>query len=254
MIVLETSPLLDVKDLAFQTRNKGDSHFVFGPISFKLDRGELVVVLGETGSGKSLLLHLLAGLVKASGGKVQIDGIALGPAQLNVVQQIMSFSFQQHALLEDQTVLENVILGAQNRKRENPGTLAKLMLDELEIGWAADLYPHALSGGMKRRVGLARALATESPLLIADEPTAGLDPTTARLVMERIKTRVETISMGAIISSHDIDQVVPYADHILLLKKGQQHFWGDEEAMRRHKENTPFVPLAGSILQDGRAS
>jgi ABC-type multidrug transport system ATPase subunit len=254
VIGLEAKTLLDVKDLTFQTQDKRDSQFALGPISFQLHLGEIVIVLGETGSGKSLLLHLLAGLAKASGGAVQINGRPVTRPLSGAVQQIISFSFQQHALLDEKSALDNVILGAQNRGRENPKGLAKRILEELEIGWAADLFPHALSGGMKRRVGVARALATEAPLLIADEPTAGLDPATARLVMERIRARVRSKSMAAIISSHDIDQVVPHANRILLLEKGQQHFWGDEETMRHSQENAPFVPLTGLILQTGSPS
>lgn len=240
---MSNAPILELTNLLLTYGSGDDAEFRAGPICLKIFPGQTIALLGETGSGKSLLLHVIAGLHPFNSGSLSLDGLSPSSALLAQYQEKLAITFQHHALLDDQTALENVALGAVYRGLTDPYDRAQNMLDEMGIGASAHLYPQALSGGMKRRVGLARALVVEPQLLLADQPTAGLDPITGQKVMACISRHIHERGMSALIATHDVDQVLPHTHGTLVLGEGSVLFQGSHLTDTVPGELTDFLPM-----------
>ncbi len=196
-------------------------------VSFEVAPGELFVVMGLSGSGKSTLVRLLNRLIEPSGGSIQIDGDDLGrldAARLRTLRnRRMSMVFQHFALLPHRTVLENAGYGLQIRgvgdreRRER----AQWALDQVGLGERGDAVPAQLSGGMQQRVGLARALASDTDVLLMDEPFSALDPLIRRDMQALLIRLQKELRKTIVFITHDLNEAMRLGDRILLLKDGR---------------------------------
>ncbi len=198
-------------------------------------RGETVVVIGRSGCGKSVLLKHVIGLLKPDGGKVFVgdtDVTSLGQKELYEIRQRFGMVFQGAALFDSMTVWENVGLGLiehtdlpeEEIKRRASEKLALVGLKGLE-----DLKPAELSGGMKKRVGLARAIARDPEIVLYDEPTTGLDPIMADVINELVCNLKKTLSITSIVVTHDMKSAYKIGDRIAMLYEGKIIFDGTPE-------------------------
>ncbi|QJY50664.1 betaine/proline/choline family ABC transporter ATP-binding protein [Pseudonocardia broussonetiae] len=196
-------------------------------VSFDIHPGELFVVMGLSGSGKSTLVRLLNRLIEPTSGSIRIDGRelgGLGDADLRTLRnRRMSMVFQQFALLPHKTVLDNAGYGLQIRgvadgeRRER----AQWALDEVGLGDRGDAFPAQLSGGMKQRVGLARALASDTDVLLMDEPYSALDPLIRRDMQALLIRLQKDLRKTVVFITHDLNEAMRLGDRILLLKDGR---------------------------------
>jgi phospholipid/cholesterol/gamma-HCH transport system ATP-binding protein len=231
------SPVV-VKDL----RKTFGSQTVLNGISFQVAQGETVAVLGRSGTGKSVLLKLLVGLQTADSGSVCIHGqelASLNVSQLNEVRKKMGFLFQQAALYDSLCVEDNVAFPL-SRHTKMPAAERKQRARELlaNVGMEKDLekLPSQISGGMQKRVGLARALALDPDVLLFDEPTAGLDPITAAEIGNLILELKRRRKMTAVVVTHDIHGARRFSDRLLLLDEGKVLMEGTFEDLRKSQD------------------
>ncbi len=194
-------------------------------LTMNLPAGSLYALLGPTGSGKSLLLSCLAGLQRPDSGTIAINGRNLycgEPGSDDAHRSEVGVVFDTHASLPDQTVLENTRLPLDLRgvPIEEGNLRAQKLLDELGIGEAAQKLPGELSGGMRTRLQLARALIHDPNFLVLDGPTAGLDPVTAARSMQMIARLLRKRGATGVVSTHDIRSALPHVDGAILLSGG----------------------------------
>ena len=206
---------------------------VLDGITFSLEKGESLVVIGGSGSGKSVLLKCLLGLVSADHGAVEIAG--LSNPEPHQMAAHLGMLFQGGALFDSLPVWQNVAF----RLQRGPGRLSKAQARALateklarvglgpEVG---DLFPAELSGGMQKRVGLARAIAGDPPVLFIDEPTAGLDPIMATVINALIREIVTEMGATAITITHDMRTLRDVADRVAMLHEGRFYWQGSAEA------------------------
>jgi phospholipid/cholesterol/gamma-HCH transport system ATP-binding protein len=200
---------------------------VLNGVTFQVARGETLAVLGRSGTGKSVLLKLLIGLQKPDSGSVKIHGqdIAhLEPQQLSDLRKRIGFLFQGAALYDSLTVEKNVAFPLSRHSTEPAAKQQERVRELLEsVGMSdhAHKMPSEISGGMQKRVGLARALVLDPDILLFDEPTAGLDPITASEIGELIVEHQKQRKMAAIVVTHDIRGAKAFADRLVLLRDGK---------------------------------
>jgi phospholipid/cholesterol/gamma-HCH transport system ATP-binding protein len=219
----DQGPAIVVKDLA---KRFGDQTVLNG-ISFQVETAETLAVLGRSGTGKSVLLKLMIGLQAPDAGSIRIHGKDVARMQegpLNEVRKKMGFLFQQGALYDSMSVEENVefpLSRHTNMSRVERKQRARRLL--ASVGMDRDLgkLPSQLSGGMQKRVSLARALALDPDILLFDEPTAGLDPITAREIGELILSMKETRKMAAVVVTHDVHGAKKFSDRLIMMRDGK---------------------------------
>ncbi|CAN5732198.1 ABC transporter ATP-binding protein [soil metagenome] len=199
---------------------------VLKDISLKIKRGENVVVLGKSGSGKSVLIKCLVGLIEADEGKVDILGNILSDLnsnKLNEVRKKVGFLFQSGALYDSMTVRENLLFPLRGKKTEKPEENQGLVEEALEnVGLieAIDKMPSELSGGMRKRVGLARTLILKPEIMLYDEPTTGLDPITSREISKLMLEVQKKYNTTSIIITHDMECARIVSNRVLVLHEG----------------------------------
>ncbi|MFN3264586.1 MAG: ABC transporter ATP-binding protein [Aquificaceae bacterium] len=215
-------------------------------VSFEVYEGEVFTILGGSGSGKTTITKCLVGLYKPTSGRVEAFGknvAALNQMELDELRRHIGYVFQGAALFDSLTVWENVVFFHLEHGRNREEDLRVLALKYLHmVGLSEehlDLYPSELSGGMKKRVGIARAIATEPELIIYDEPTSGLDPITSRLIDELILNLRERTGSTTIVVSHDLVSAFSISDRIMILKDGQVVQTGTREDIMN--SSIPFV-------------
>jgi phospholipid/cholesterol/gamma-HCH transport system ATP-binding protein len=219
-------PLLAIRHLrkAFGARE------VLGDVSFEVQPGAVLSVLGRSGTGKSVLLKCVVGLLEHDGGEVLFRGQSLGePAARKALRQASSYVFQQNALFDSATVFENVLMPLRARgagERELWPQRVREVLQRLELEDAADRYPAELSGGMQKRLAVARALVTEPELVFFDEPTAGLDPLRRNAVFSLIARLQRERRFTAVLVTHDVQEALVVSSHVLWLDAGTVQFDG----------------------------
>lgn len=196
-------------------------------VSFSMERGEIRAILGTSGCGKSTLLNNILGLEKAMNGEIEILGARLKAGKEQVplsVQKRMGVLFQNGALLSSLTVFQNVALPIRLHRPQTPESEIKDMvasrLEKVNMLHAIDKLPSELSGGMKKRAALARAIALDPELLFCDEPSAGLDPVTSRSLDDLLLFLRESLKLSVLIVTHELDSIKTIADKILFLKTG----------------------------------
>ena len=217
-------PVLEIKDLR---KSFGDNHVLNG-FSLKLYEGENLVIMGKSGSGKSVMIKCLVGLMAADSGSIKIkdfDIISLGRKELDVLRTEIGFLFQGSALYDSMTVRENLEFPLRRNKNKIDGsqTTEALVLEALEnvgLAHAIDLMPAELSGGMQRRVALARALILKPKIMLYDEPTTGLDPITSKEIIQLMRRIQATYKTSSLIITHDVDCARVISNRMILLVDG----------------------------------
>jgi phospholipid/cholesterol/gamma-HCH transport system ATP-binding protein len=202
-------------------------------------RKETVVIIGGSGAGKTTLLRLIVALDRPTSGQILVEGediARLSERELNRVRKKFGMVYQYAALLDSITVLENVAFPLVEHTKLSKKEIRERVMDKLEIlgldpKIVAPKFPSELSGGMRKRVGLARALMLEPPILVYDEPTSGLDPLTSRLVDDLIEEMRERFSVTSIVISHDIASCFRIAHQAILLIKGRVEAAGPPDAL-----------------------
>lgn len=208
-------------------------------ISFVARKKETTVIIGGSGAGKTTLLRLIVSLERATSGELFVDGeeiTKLPERELNRIRKKFGMVYQYAALLDSISVLENVAFPLVehtklSRKEINERVMHKLEILGLDPKVVAPKFPSELSGGMRKRVGLARALMLEPPILVYDEPTSGLDPLTSRLVDDLIEEMRERFGVTSIVISHDIASCFRIAHQAILLIKGRVEASGPPDSL-----------------------
>jgi phospholipid/cholesterol/gamma-HCH transport system ATP-binding protein len=242
-IVKATEDILPVA--VARLRKSFGERAVLKGIDLTVRSGETVAVLGRSGTGKSVLLRLLVGLQQPDSGSIRIHGqdlAGLQMDQLNTVRMKIGFLFQQAALYDSLTVGDNIefplrrhtTLSKTDRKKRVHELLTSVGMDGDQ-----DKLPSELSGGMQKRVGLARALALEPDILLFDEPTSGLDPITSTEVIQLIVKLKEERNLTSIIVTHDVLGAKHFADRVVLLKEGSVVVDGTFGQLTKSRD--PFV-------------
>jgi phospholipid/cholesterol/gamma-HCH transport system ATP-binding protein len=217
-------PVVDVHDL----RKRFDTNEVLRGVSFAVTRGETLVVMGGSGSGKTVMLRHVAGLIRPSSGTVEVFGRRidhLSEEELLPIRRRMGYVFQGAALFDSLSVLENVAYPLREHTSLREAAIRERVVHFLSLVGLGpeilDLLPAELSGGMRKRVGIARALVGEPEVLLFDEPTAGLDPTNAKMVAELIVRLRGGICDTAVVVTHDLELAKTVADRLAILIDGR---------------------------------
>ncbi|MBK5214313.1 MAG: ATP-binding cassette domain-containing protein [Flavobacteriaceae bacterium] len=217
-------PVLELKNLH---KSFGDNHVLKG-FNLKLIEGENLVIMGKSGSGKSVMVKCLVGLIQPDSGSITIkdqDITTMGQKELDLLRTEIGFLFQGSALYDSMTVRENLEFPLRRHKDkiENfQGTevLVKEALENVGLAHAIDLMPAELSGGMQRRVAMARALILKPKIIMYDEPTTGLDPITAKEIIQLMRNIQKKYNTSSLIITHDVDCARVISNRMILLVDG----------------------------------
>jgi phospholipid/cholesterol/gamma-HCH transport system ATP-binding protein len=220
----QTDHVVEARDL----RKRFGATEVLRGVSFTVDKGETLVVMGGSGSGKTVLLRTVAGLIRPDGGQIQVFGIDVGrlsEEELLPIRRRMGYVFQGAALFDSLSVYENVAFPLREHTSRGEAEIRGRVVEVLSlIGLGEDVLaklPSELSGGMRKRVGIARALVIEPEMLLFDEPTAGLDPTNSRIVAELIVKLKGGVCDTSVVVTHDIELARTVADRVAILMDGR---------------------------------
>lgn len=214
------------------------THTVLDNIDLDVYEGETLAVLGPSGTGKSTVLRSMIGLLEPNGGQIFIQGedvSGLDEDGWNRLRMKMGMVFQYSALFDFLTVGENVAFGLRqhtDKSNEEIQGIVTQMLDLVGLPGTQDLYPAELSGGMKKRVGLARAIAVNPEIVLYDEPTAGLDPIMSRNISRLIKKTQEQLHVTSVLVTHDMQSAFYAADRVAMLYEGHIVAIGTAEEMK----------------------
>jgi phospholipid/cholesterol/gamma-HCH transport system ATP-binding protein len=233
-------PVLELKNLK---KSFGDNHVLKG-FNLKLFEGESLVVMGKSGSGKSVMVKCLVGLIQPDSGSITIkdqDIITMGHAELDLLRTEIGFLFQGSALYDSMTVRENLEFPLRRHKDkiENfQGTefSVKEALENVGLANTIDLMPAELSGGMQRRVALARALILKPKIIMYDEPTTGLDPITAKEIIQLMRTIQKKYNTSSLIITHDVDCARVISNRMILLVDGINYAEGTFAELSNSKD------------------
>jgi phospholipid/cholesterol/gamma-HCH transport system ATP-binding protein len=217
-------------------------------VSLEVKDGETLVIIGGSGTGKSILLKNLVGLIKPDSGKIIIDDIDVtktNKKNLREIQKKIGFLFQEAALFDSLTIEENVSFGMKNLTNLSEEEMKKRVSSCLNmVGLSSDiekLKPSALSGGMKKRVGLARSIAYQPKYIFYDEPTTGLDPIMSDVIGELIIHLKKELKVSSIVVTHDMNSAYKIADRIIMLYLGKVIFEGTVEKLKQTIANPKSV-------------
>ncbi len=224
-------------------------------VSFSVPRGKVTALMGASGGGKTTVLRLIGGQARAQHGEVLIDGHDVGKMKaqaLYAARRRMGMLFQFGALFTDMSVFDNVAFPLREHTRL-PEPLVRdivlMKLDAVGLRGARDLLPSEVSGGMARRVALARAIALDPDLVMYDEPFAGLDPISLGTAARLIRQLNDTLGLTSIVVSHDLEETFRIADHVVVLANGGVAAQGRPEEVRRSED--PLVHQFVNALPDG---
>ena len=223
-------------------KRDGGLQRVLDRVSFTIPKGKTTVIAGRSGQGKSVTLKLILGLMKADGGSIHVDGKDVtniggrAPEQLRTRFGVL---FQGAALFDSLTVFENVALPLRERTSKGEEEIEALVsstLGQLELLGHEGKYPAQLSGGMRKRVGLARALQLNPEIMLFDEPTTGLDPVMTQEIYQLFAETQARVGFTSIIVSHDIPKVFNLADQVIVLHQGEMDVFGRPEEIPLSKK------------------
>ena len=222
--ISDSTPVISVEGLV---AGYGDD-IILENVSFEVRQGEIFIILGGSGCGKSTLLKYMIGLYRTSRGRVVIDGVDIMTVDDETLKKIRtSFGvlFQSGALIGSMTLAENVSLPLSELKELSPGfvqLLVKMKLGMVNLAGYDHHYPAELSGGMKKRAGLARAMVMDPTILFFDEPSAGLDPVTSAELYDMIRSINENLRTTMVIVTHDLDLIFNIAHRVIMLDKEEK--------------------------------
>lgn len=244
-----------------------DGHAVLSGAALKVRRGSLVAVLGRSGTGKSVFLKCLAGILKPDAGRIHFDGKLLEPTDTQTQAEFRrrcSFLFQSNALFDSLTALENVALPLEQTTRLPDTEIiarGREALRQMGLEAHAAHYPSQLSGGMQKRLALARAVVTRPELVLFDEPTAGLDPLRRNAVFAMIARYQRQFGFTAVVVTHDVPEALVAADHVALLDNGRMCFAGTpaefsaskDDVVRDFRDSTAALDSTLTAIRSGEA-
>lgn len=231
-------PILELDNVSVSFRNEN----VLNRVSLKVYAGEKIAVVGPSGSGKSTLLKTLSGLTRPSQGKVFIDNQdfhSLPGAQQQKLLIRMGMLFQRNALFDSMKNDENVrfpLLETTRKSREEIEKIVMRFLEAVGIAHAKDLYPDEISGGMQKRLGIARAMALDPEIVFYDDPTAGLDPITSRKIVELIIQLQKERNSTVVAVTNDMNRAFQIADRIVIVFEDEVLETGSPEKTKRHSD------------------
>lgn len=222
-----------------------DTKTVLNNINLSIFKGEITTIIGKSGEGKSVLLKHVIGLLKPDSGSILFDGKAFvkhsSTEQLNLKKKL-SYMFQDSALFDSMTVYENIALPLQEASDLSKSEIqqrVEMRMSQLDIVGTDQQYPGQLSGGMRKRVALARALVTEPEIILFDEPTTGLDPIRKKAVHQMIADYQRKLGFTGIIVSHEIPEIFSISQRVALLNKGDIIFQGTPEQL--NNDENPVI-------------
>lgn len=223
-----SSAMIAVRGL---TKSIGPQKILRG-VDLDVAKGETLVIIGRSGGGKSVLLKHLIGLMHPDAGEIWIDGeniIGLSERKLAAIRKKVGILFQSGALFDSMTVEENIAFPLREAGERNPKILrekVREILEVIELEGQENKMPVNLSGGMKKRVGLARSIIRQPSCVLYDEPTAGLDPVVSDSINQLIRRLQERLHVTSIVVTHDMKSAMYIADHIAYLHEGRIYFYG----------------------------
>jgi len=212
-------PLIELKHVDMSFKN----HKILNDVSLQIQPGEIMVIIGPSGAGKSTLLRLMIGLLRPTGGEIWVEGQEishLNEEELNKIRRNMGMVFQYSALFDSMTVGDNVAFGIRQHTDMPEDQILRVIRRSLRmVGLMGkeSVMPSELSGGMKKRVGLARAIAINPKIVLYDEPTAGLDPVMSSTINRLIMSTRRILGMTAVVVTHDMDSAFAIADRIAMM-------------------------------------
>ncbi len=223
-----------------------DVHKKFGKreilcgVNLEIPPHETTAIFGISGSGKSTIIKHIVGLLQPTSGDIFVDGIQVNGASEKTMLQIrkkVGFLFQNGALFDSMDIKENVAFPMREHQKLSNKEVAKLVDEKLSMvglkpSVVRDLFPDELSGGMRKRVGLARTLALEPSIILYDEPTSGLDPVTSDLISNMIRNLQDELNVTSVLISHDVSETFKASDNFAMLFDGKIIEFGDEEAFK----------------------
>jgi phospholipid/cholesterol/gamma-HCH transport system ATP-binding protein len=248
---MATPPLVELRDV----RKAYDQNEVLRGVSLALAKSTILAVMGGSGAGKTVLLRIVDGLVRPTSGEVSLFGTRidrLGEEAMLPLRRRAGFVFQSAALFDSLSAFENVAYPLREHTNLSLGEITDRVhrfLSLVGLPGVDDLFPAELSGGMKKRVGIARALVTEPEVVFFDEPTAGLDPTNARLVAELIAELRKGVCDTAIVVTHDIEFAEMVSDQMAILHQGRFAEVGTPAAVRASANPDVRRFLAGELRE-----
>lgn len=249
----QTDSIVSLKGVDFSYA-PGERTILSG-LNMEFPRGKVVAVMGGSGCGKTTVLRLIGGQVNAQQGQVLFEGQDVGQMnteQLMTVRRRMGMLFQFGALFTDMSVFENVAFPLREHTKVSEETLRDLVLMKLNavgLRGARDLMPSQISGGMARRVALARAIALDPPLIMYDEPFAGLDPISLGITARLIRDMNQALGATSILVTHDIPETFEIADYVYFIANGRIAAEGTPDDLRASTD--PFVQQFVSANPDG---
>ncbi|MBE0509409.1 MAG: ABC transporter ATP-binding protein [Chromatiales bacterium] len=231
----ETAPLVRIRGLRFARGER----VIFDGVDLDIRRGGITAIMGPSGTGKTTLLKLIGGQLRPQAGSIEVDGLdvhRLSRDKLFELRKRMGLLFQSGALLTDLNVFENVAFPLREHTRLPESMIRDLVLMKLEavgLRGARALMPSELSGGMARRVALARAIALDPMMVMYDEPFTGQDPISMGVLVKLIRRLNDALSLTSIVVSHDVQETAAIADYIYLLSGGKVVAHGSPEELGR---------------------
>lgn len=244
--------MIEVKNLSKEFN--GD--VVLDNINVTFEKGVVNMIIGKSGSGKTVLLKCLVGLVAPTSGGIWYDGknfVGLRSKDIRRLRRDIGMLFQGSALFDSRTVLENVMFPLDMFSRKNRRERkkrAEFCLERVNLLEAANLYPSEISGGMKKRAAIARAIALNPKYLFCDEPNSGLDPKTSQLIDELIYDLTKDFSMTTVVVSHDMNSVINIGDKVIFINEGVKEWEGNKsEVMGTENEKLNDFVFASDLFK-----